>query len=105
MLLTSGRGRRALWAPIALLGGSLCGCAEPLGPDECNALLDQYVRLLAQSDRPGTTDAEVLKLKAQAREKAARDPAFARCSSAVSRRQFECALNADSADRFEQCLL
>lgn len=80
-------------------------CAERLRPDECAALLDRYVNLLARSDRPGTTEGEILKLQVQAREKAASDPAFRRCSQEVSRRQFECALKADSADRFEQCML
>lgn len=81
------------------------GCGKPPTEQECVALLDRYVQLLVQSDRPGTSDAEVLKLQAQAREKAARAPTFARCADEVSREDLECALRADTADRFEQCLL
>ncbi|HYO96929.1 MAG TPA: hypothetical protein VER33_20600 [Polyangiaceae bacterium] len=84
----------------AMLGG----CGEPLRQDECVALLEQYVTLLSRSDRPATSDAELLKLQTEARVKAARDPAFKRCSSAVSRRKFECAMSAADVDRFEQCL-
>lgn len=98
-----GRGRRRLGCSALVVLAT--ACAEPLGPEECGALLDRYVTLLVQSDRPSTSEGELLKLKAQAREKAARDPAFRRCASEVSRRQFECALEADTADRFEQCLL
>ncbi|HEY8947151.1 MAG TPA: hypothetical protein VIM73_23065 [Polyangiaceae bacterium] len=94
-------GRRA----TILLAALSCACSEPLSAEECGALLDQYVSLLAQSDRPGTTESEVLKLKAQARDKASRDPSFRRCSREVSRSQFECALEAETADRFEQCML
>ena len=61
--------------------------------------------LLAASDRPGTNDAELVRLRAQAREKAAKDPAFRRCAHEVSRGRFECAMRADSADHREQCLL
>lgn len=81
------------------------GCSKPPTEQECVALLDHYVHLLVKSDRPGTSDAELLKLQAQAREKAARAPAFRHCADEVSRDDLECALRADSADRFEQCLL
>ena len=103
MLLTLRRASRCL--ALALAASCMPACAERLRPDECAALLDQYVNLLARSDRPGTTEGEILKLQMQAREKAANDPAFRRCSREVSRRQFECALEAHSTDRFEQCML
>ena len=99
MLLSSGR------AALLLLLAVLAGCREPLAGEECERLLDRYVTLLASSDRAGTTEAELLKLKAEARQKAARDPAFRACSERVSRRQFECAMRADHVDRLEQCLL
>lgn len=83
----------------------VCACADPLSPEECGALLDRYVVLLTESDRVGTTESEVLKMKARARDLAARDPAFRRCSQQVSRSQLECALGADTVDRFEQCML
>lgn len=95
------------WRRAVLFGslGTMVGCSEPLSSEECNALLDHYVTLLAASDRPGSNETELLRLRAQAREKAARDPAFRRCAREVSRSKFECAIKADSADRLEQCLL
>ncbi|MFO7180360.1 MAG: hypothetical protein DIU78_016795 [Pseudomonadota bacterium] len=89
-------------ATTLLLGA---GCNEPLSASECGALLDRYVTLLAESDRPELGEMRRLELKARAREHAARDPAFQRCAREVSRRQFECAMAAPNVDRLEQCLL
>lgn len=90
------------WLVALTLGG---GCGKPLTDSECVQLLDQYVELLLESDNPGTTAQERLKLKQEARAKARRDPAFAKCSSRVSRSQFECAMKAHNPDGLEQCLL
>ncbi len=92
-------------AVVALWLATQVGCSTPLTAEECDALLDQYVALLAASDRPGTAEVELLRWKANAREKAARDPSFQRCSREVPRRKFECAMQAPNADRLEQCLL
>ncbi len=100
MLLTRLAHGLALAAPLLVLG-----CAEPLSAEECGSLLDHYVSLLTASDRPGTSESELLRLQAEARQKAAGDPAFRRCPSEVSRKEFECAMQATSADRLEQCLL
>jgi len=94
------------WLRLALLAAACSlGCSVPLNPEECNTLLDHYVALLVSSDRPGTSDMELIRLKAAAREKAARDPAFLRCKSEVPRRKFDCAMQASSADKLEQCML
>jgi len=100
--------RRVGQRHVALLFlGLLClsACGKPPTHDECDALLDHYVELLVSSDRPGTSAAELHKLKLQAREKAKIDPEFATCSERVSRRAFECAMSAPNADVLEQCLL
>ena len=94
--------------PALLLGlGLLCvsACGKPPTHDECDALLDHYVELLVSSDRPGTSAADLHKLKLQAREKAKVDPEFAECKNRVSRHAFECAMSAPNADVLEQCLL
>jgi hypothetical protein len=90
---------------VLALGLAATSCAEPLSQEECETLLDRYVSLLVASDRPKTGEAELVRLKQQAREKASRDPAFGRCSREVSRNQFQCAMKAENADRLEQCLL
>ncbi|MET0795712.1 MAG: hypothetical protein ABW061_29610 [Polyangiaceae bacterium] len=84
---------------------SASGCGKAPTHDECDALLDHYVELLVSSDRPGTSAADLHKLKLQAREKAKVDPEFAACSDRVSRHAFECAMSAPNADVLEQCLL
>ncbi len=98
----SGRRRAALLILCVLL---VSACGKPPTHDECDALLDHYVQLLVSSDRPGTSAADLHKLKLLAREKAKIDPEFATCSDRVSRRAFECAMSAPNADVLEQCLL
>jgi hypothetical protein len=90
-----------------VLGLSLatCACGKPLSKAECNGLLDRYVEKLVGADRPEATPGEVFRLKSEARTRAAEDPAFAECSAEVSRRAFDCAMEAISADEMEQCLL
>jgi len=93
---------RALWFACAVL---VQGCGKRPSHAECEALLDHYVELLVNSDRPGTNASELHKLQQLAREKAKSDPEFAGCTERVSRRELECALSAANADLLEQCLL
>lgn len=81
------------------------GCQKRLTQAECYSLLDKYVELLVASDRSDTTPPDRMKLKNEARAKADRDPAFAECSDRVSRREFDCAMQASNPDGLEQCLL
>jgi hypothetical protein len=97
-------GRRALVLASAVLAG-IVGCQKRLSSLECDRLLDHYVELLVQSDRPGTSAVELLKLQKETRAKAGRDRAFQSCSSDVSRSQYDCAMSATSADKVEQCVL
>ena len=94
--------RRALLLSCAL---SAQGCGKRPSHEECEALLDHYVELLVNSDRPGTNAAELHKLQLQAREKAKDDPEFSACTERVSRRELDCAMKASNADLLEQCLL
>ena len=94
------------FTPIALVGlASTMGCSKPLSPDECLQLLDRYVVLLATSDRPDATAEERSHMRQRAKDLAKRDPHFGKCSKQVSRRKFECAMNAPNTDLFEQCLM
>ena len=97
----------ALLAVLLVTSAALAfvACAKPPSHAECDALLDHYVELLVNSDRPGTSGAELHKLQLQARQKAVRDPEFEQCSQRVSRRAYECAMSALNADKLEQCLL
>jgi len=96
---------RARTVTLALLALATSGCGKPLSQVECNGLLDRYVEKLVGMDEPNTPPAEVFRLQAEARARAARDPAFGECSERVSRRAFDCAMDAISADEMEQCLL
>jgi hypothetical protein len=81
------------------------GCGKRLETTECERLLDHYVELLLRDDRPKSSAGEVLRLQQEARKKAAQDPAFHECSQRVSRKSFDCAMDAEDANRLEQCLL
>jgi hypothetical protein len=89
-------------APLA--AWAIVGCGRAPTPTECNALLDRYVHKLVESDRPGLSAGELLKLQVEARARAGKDPAFGECSSRVSRSAYECAMRAETLDRMEICL-
>jgi hypothetical protein len=95
---------RLAWAALAC-GLALSGCGRKLEAKECDALLDHYVELLLRDDRPGASAGEQLRVQQEARKKAERDPAFRQCSERVGRRAFDCAMEAQDANRLEQCLL
>ena len=100
-------GRAAPLAVTLVAGGALLlgACGKPPSHAECDALLDHYVELLVNSDRLGTSAAELHKLQLQARQKAGTDPEFVQCNKRVSRRAYDCAMSAPNADKLEQCLL
>ena len=81
------------------------GCAEPLHPAECSKLLDRHTELLLGIYRPDTTPEQRLKLRRETLSKAAEDPEYRRCPDKVSRRQFDCAMQAVSVDDMERCLI
>jgi len=83
---------------------TVTGCGKPVLPEECRALLDRYVEKLVGSDRPGLSTGEVFRLQSEARKKAEKDQAFRDCPKQVSRRQMDCALQAETLDRMEICL-
>ncbi len=93
--------RGVLW--LSLL--ALASCGKRVEPAECQLLLDHYVEILLRDDRPGSSAAEILRLQQEARRKAASDPAFHECSERVSRRSYDCAMQAQDSRLLEMCLL
>jgi hypothetical protein len=94
-------------AGVLLVGVLLptLACGKRVEPSECQQLLDHYVEILLRDDRPGSSAAEVLRIQQEARRKAETDPAFKECSDRVSRRSFECAMQAQDSRSVEMCLL
>lgn len=105
MLLKRRSFRLVLAGLVPFLPLVTASCGEPPNAAECVALLDRYVSLLATSDRPTISETELIRLRQEARELSAKNPAFRDCPARISRRQLDCALSAPNADRFEQCLL
>jgi len=78
--------------------------AEHPSSEACAALLDRYVEHVVHAIDPKPAAGELATRKAQARDLAAEDPAFARCPSYLTREEAECAMRAGNADEFERCL-
>lgn len=93
------------WGLLVVGASFLPACQPSLKEDECIALLDRYTEKVIEQARPSTSPAERSRLLLAARKKAELDPEFAECAERVSRRQFECAMAANSADQIERCLL
>jgi hypothetical protein len=85
---------------LAVVLGALQACGKPVAHEECSALLDRYVEKLVGSDRPELGAGDLLRLQAEARATADSDPAFRDCTSADSRRLMDCAMRADTLDRW-----
>lgn len=87
--------------------GLLTGCGQPLSADECDSLLDHYTKKLVLEEHPKTEAQEVHRKQEEARELAHRDPVyeFEQCPKKVSRRQFRCAMSAETVNSIEQCLV
>ena len=81
------------------------GCSEPLTDDECLLMLDRMTDKQIDQARPSTGHVERSEKMMEARKLSKSDPEFARCSSRVSRAQYECAMAAGNADQMERCLL
>jgi hypothetical protein len=94
---------------VAIAACCLClsACGKPLNDDDCYTLLDRYTELLIKSQDPKTPAHQIASLQQRARELAKNDPVyeFSACSKKVSRRNFECAMAAPSADEMERCLI
>ena len=92
-------------AVAAVASALLTGCQQDLTPRECELLLDRYAELLIMTRNPDASPGERMRLKAEARNRAAQDPHFGRCGEHISRRAYECAMQeAHSVDELERCL-
>ncbi|MCA9645172.1 MAG: hypothetical protein KC492_30990 [Myxococcales bacterium] len=104
---TASRSRlRGPWALLAVPCVALfSGCSKPIDRAECDQMLDRYVGFLMQNQEPGVPFEEIRKKQREARVKAESSSEFAACTDRVSRKQYECAMQAPNADRLEQCLV
>lgn len=89
---------------LALTSGMI-GCGTPISQRECEDLLLHYTDKQIEQARPSISSRQRVELEQAAQSKAQLDPEFSRCSSAVSRTQFQCAMSAQSADQIERCLM
>lgn len=77
---------------------------EHPSPEECVALLDRYVEHVVRAADPKVPSGELSSRQAQARALSSTDPAFARCTTSLTRKEAACAMQANNADEFERCL-
>ncbi|MCA9629260.1 MAG: hypothetical protein KC766_16415 [Myxococcales bacterium] len=90
---------------VTAAAASSAGCSQPIEQRECDQLLDRYTEFLMHDQEPDVAFEEVRRRQHEARAKASTSPEFATCSDRVTRRQYECAMQAPNADRLEQCLV
>jgi hypothetical protein len=90
----------------ALLAACLCplGCKPKASPAQCDQLLERYARLVVGERFADASDEQVQVERDREKAEARGDDAFKNCSSEVSRKEFDCAMRAASADAFEKCL-
>ena len=105
--------RGEVLATLAIVGGlAVVIVSGPLyrrlsahpSTDTCTALLDRYVEHVVRAAEPDIPAGELATRKARARDISASDAMFARCTTALTQREAECALRAGNADEFERCL-
>jgi hypothetical protein len=77
--------------------------AERPSPEECAALLERYVALVARAAVPEAAASAVAQRTAAARA-AADARGFAACEDELSREEVACGLRAENADDLERCL-
>jgi hypothetical protein len=92
---------------VTALGLFAPGCGRSLDGDECLKLLDHYTELLVREEDPDAPPERVAHLKERARDAARTDPRFefGECPRKVSRRSYECAMQALDVDSVERCLV
>ena len=90
---------------LGALGLLASACGKPLTANECLQLLDRYVVLLANSDRPEATSEQRNHMRQRAQELSKAYPKFSSCHKQVTRAKFDCAMKAANTDLFEQCLM
>jgi len=83
------------------------GCSRKLERAECVKLLDRYTELLVKDEEPEAVPERIFQAQARARIAAQKDARFdfSSCPSRVSRREYECAMNAPTVDAVERCLV
>jgi hypothetical protein len=83
------------------------GCDRKLDRTECLKLLDRYTELLVKDEEPEALPERIAQAQARARATAHKDTRFdfSSCSSHVTRKEFECAMNAPTVDEVERCLV
>jgi hypothetical protein len=96
-------GRRAM-STLAALGLQAIACRGKVTADECDTLVARYAQLVVTEKYPDASAERVAAEQARELGEARGDDAFKNCRSEVSRREFECAMAAPSADALEKCL-
>lgn len=99
------RVRVSLLLALGALASS--SCSRKLERAECSKLLDRYTELLVKDEEPEALPERIAQAQARARATAQRDARFdfSSCPSRVSRREYECAMNAPTVDAVERCLV
>ena len=95
------------FASAAVSFAFVVGCGRPVAEDECRTLIERYTEFLVKEEEPGATPERVARVQTEAHVAAEKNPQFqlGECSKKVSRKNYECAMHAESVDAIERCLV
>jgi prophage tail gpP-like protein len=82
----------------------ILGCKPKASSAQCDQLLDRYAELVVIERHVDASAGQIRAEQERERSEARGDDAFKNCSSEVSRSEFDCAMQASSADALEKCL-
>jgi hypothetical protein len=82
----------------------VAGCRAKATPSQCDQLLERYAMLVVTEKYKDASEADIQREQQKEKGEARSDDAFKNCSSEVSQPEFQCAMNAPTADAFEKCL-
>jgi hypothetical protein len=94
-------------ASVAVSFAFVGACGRPVAEDECRTLIERYTELLVKEEEPAASPERVARVQTEVHAAAEKNPQFqlAECSKKVSRRNYECAMQAGSVDAIERCLV
>jgi hypothetical protein len=82
----------------------LVGCKQRVSAAECEAMVGRYAELVVVAQLPDASPEVVAKESAREKSEARGTDVFKNCSAEITRKDWECAMHAVTADALEKCL-
>lgn len=89
---------------ITIVTSSIAGCSKKVTPQQCDAIVEHYAELVVRDTKKDASAEEIKAEKERETKEAKSDDAFRNCTSEIEPADYDCAMNASSADALEKCL-